>query len=242
MCAGVAGLNAISFAEQQIDTSLAAMNIGAVHMNTSQLLARVGPPPWNAIRTSLSNPSNLRPEICTRIKPVNTTAYSYLGLPQSFIHLAQVYHTYSYLNPTTFLELVIGYNMSARHSLPISVNILSNILLSLASNFSAGGIAVETHQLPFNTRTAATSAFAQNALQSLLASPMALIASIAGLLYLAFAGAEIVSEREVSFHLSKYVQSIIFNCCHQSHHYEYYANNFIVRRDEAATTERHPRR
>ena len=177
-----------------MDTSLAAMNIGAVHMNTSQLLGLVGPPPWNATRASSSNPSNLRPEICTRIKPVNTTAYAYLKLPQSLIRLAQLWHVYPQVG--LIPELVIGYNMSARHSLPIAVNILSNILLSVASNFSAGGIALDTQQLPFNTRTAASSAVTQNMLQSLLASPLALIASIAGLLYLAFAGSEIVAERE----------------------------------------------
>ena len=183
-----------------MDTSLAAMNIGAVHMNTSQLLGLVGPPPWNVTRASSSNPSNLRPEICTRIKPVNTTAYAYLKLPQSLIRLAQLWHVYPQVG--LIPELVICYNMSARHSLPIAVNIMSNILLKLLpSNFTPGGIALETQQLPFNTRTAATSAFAQNALQSLLASPLALIASIAGLLYLSFAGAEVVSEREVSFRL-----------------------------------------
>lgn len=191
--------------EKKMDSSLAAMNIGSVHLNTSQLLAQVGPPPWNTAQTSISNPSNLQSDICTRIKPVNTSAYAYLQLPQSYIHLAQLLHVYPSLNQTLIPELVIGYNMSARHSLPIGVNILSNILLnvltlSTASNSTAGGITLETHQLPFNTRTSATSAMAQNALQSLLASPLALLASIAGLLYLAFAGAEVVSEREVRSH------------------------------------------
>ena len=170
------------------------MNIGAVHLNTSQLLALVGPPPWNATRASASNPSNLRSEICSRIKPVNTTAYAYLKLPQSLIRLAQLWHAYPQVGLVP--ELVVGYNMSARHSLPIAVNIMSNMLLSIASNFTAGGISLETHQLPFNTRTDARSAVTQSTLQTLLASPLALIASIAGLLYLAFAGAEIVAERE----------------------------------------------
>lgn len=194
--------------EQELDSSLAAMNIGSVHLNTSQLLGLVGPPPWNTTRVSSSSPSNLRPEICTRIKPVNASAYAYFKPPQSLIRLAQLEHVYPRLG--SLPELVIGYNTSARHSLPISVNILSNILLRLASNSTAAGIALETHQLPFNTRTAASSAFSQNALQNLLASPLALIASLAGLLYLAFAASEIVAERQACLHLTYFIEYWMF--------------------------------
>lgn len=100
------------------------------------------------------------------------------------------------------MEMNIGYNTTAVHSLPIAVNILSNTLLYQKVK-SAGimGVSplieVTANQLPFNTRSEFYSGLIRNGITQVLASPFVLIAALACLIVLAFAGAEVVSDREV---------------------------------------------
>lgn len=181
------------------------------HANTDKLNATAGPPPWGSL---LPRMSNVNTQVCTRVRKSSNPEGGYYIVPQSVLRLALVEDTLTFeynvsgtlMNVTTYFpEVTIAYNTTAIHSLPIGVNVLSNSLLyqTLLSAGATSGksprIDVTANQLPFNTRSEFWDALIKNGIAQVLASPFVLVASLVCLLILAFAGAEVVSDREVPY-------------------------------------------
>ncbi len=98
-------------------------------------------------------------------------------------------------------EYVFGYNLSAVHILPIAMNLFSNIhlqkeLYGAASSGGPGKITVKAHIFPFNNEWSQMVNDIFLAMEGYLFSPLVLLGSICSLLFLAFAGSEIVAHRE----------------------------------------------
>lgn len=238
------------------------------HANTDQLNATAGPPPWGSLLPGLSN---VNTQVCTRVRKSSNPEGGYYIVPQSVLRLALVEDTLTFpynvsgtlMNVTTYFpEVTIAYNTTAIHSLPIGVNMLSNSLLyqTLLSAGATSGksprIDVTSNQLPFNTRSEFWDALIKNGIAQVLASPFVLVASLVCLLILAFAGAEVVSDREVPYTtvyttlllctrtwlssirqcviatISLQCSMLIFECC---------ARTRAVRRDVPAAAERRAR-
>ena len=192
-----------------LEQSLQNYQVSFTHVNTSQLHATAGPPPWGIL---VPGASNINTQVCTRLRNASNPAAGYYVVPQSVVRIAEVQNNVSLSttlpNGTTSSqyalesEFTIGYNTTAIHSLPIAVNLLSNTLLYRTLR-SAGvrdvspRIDVNANQLPFNTRSEFFSGILKNGIAQVLASPFVLVAALACLLILAFAGAEVVSDREV---------------------------------------------
>ena len=199
----------VEAAESLLEQSLQNYHVSFTHVNTRQLHDTAGPPPWGILVPDASNINTL---VCTRVRNESNPAAGYYVVPQAVVRIAEVQNNVPVLttlpNGTTLSqyalesEFTIGYNTSAIHSLPIALNLLSNTLLyrtlcsAGVSNVSPR-IDVNANQLPFNTRTEFFSGILKNGITQVLASPFVLVASLAGLLILAFAGAEVVSDREV---------------------------------------------
>ena len=205
-------LDNVEAAESLLEQSFQNYHVSFTHVNTRQLHETAGPPPWG---TLVPDASNINTQVCTRLRNASNPAAGYYVVPQSVVRIAEVQNNVSVcasnmtlLNGTTFCqhalesEFTIGYNTTAIHSLPIAVNLLSNTLLYRTLR-SAGvldvspRIDVSADQLPFNTRSEFYSDILKNGIAQVLASPFVLVASLASLLILAFAGAEVVSDREV---------------------------------------------
>ena len=195
--------------ESLFEQSLQNYQVSFTHVNTSELLATAGPPPWD---TKVPLASNINTQVCTRLRNASNPAAGYKVVPQSMVRIARVqdYVPVNYTLPngtnvSTYVlapEVSIGYNTTALHSLPIAVNLLSNMLLyeTLKSAGVSGvspRIDVSADQLAFNTRSEFYEGIIKNGITQVLASPFVLVAAIACLLILAFAGAEVVSDREV---------------------------------------------
>ena len=124
-------------------------------------------------------------------------------------------------SPQQPFTVYVGYNESAIHSLPIAINMLSNLLLHQAlrenkQGWNASGnkqgwdasgnkqgwdgrgnIKTRAHMMPFNPLKDVSETFISGSLNIVGFSPLVVLANIAGLVLLAFIGSEIVSNREV---------------------------------------------
>ena len=189
-------------------------DVSVKSVTTNELFDAVGPPPWYSETGNLQS-SNLQEQICGRVKQFNDSSYFY-QLPYSLIRLAWIDYSPPLRRPSkntsqTFFssnmpEYIIGFNTYARHSLPIAINLLSNLLLDIklrenmdnvTATAESSYIGISSHQLPFNVRNEQRQEFMENRLSMLLFSPFVLIAALGGMIILAFAGAEIVAEKEV---------------------------------------------
>ena len=172
-------------------------------LKTSALNASVGPPKWaHPIGLQTNDPvSYLRESICRRVRPKGNLAVS-LRVPPSNIRLGHV-GWWPSISELGAEELVVGYAATARHSLPITVNLVSNALLRSLTNTTAQTpadapqIEMISQQLPFNSRSMLREQLINSGMASMLALPLILIAAIGAMLFLAFAGSEIASDREV---------------------------------------------
>ena len=183
-----------------------SLNLASPHwLNTSALNASVGPPKWAhplwPTQDTVDPVSYLRESICRRVRPKTNLAVS-LPVPRSNIRLGHVGWRPS-IEELGAEELVVGYAATARHSLPIAVNLVSNALLRSLTNTSAlppeaaPQIEMLSQQLPFNSRSMLREQLINSGMASMLALPLILIAAIGAMLFLAFAGSEIASDREV---------------------------------------------
>ena len=201
-------------------------NIGVKSVTTNDLFTSVGAPPWrSAMENTLT--SNMQEHICGQVKHFNDSSLKY-KLPYSLIRLGRVDYSPAIemppnmslamklnllsslsLSSSSGIEYIVGFNTTARHSLPIAVNLLSNLILDekldlqrgkLIASPEGSSIGVTSHQLPFNVRNEEISQIMQNGIAQILFSPFVLILALGGMILLAFAGAEIVSDREVYFY------------------------------------------
>ena len=197
--------NDIESREQLYSPLWNSLNLASPNwLNTSSLNASVGPPQWAHPIEPTQTPvpvSYLRESICRRVRPKTNLAVS-LPVPRSNIRLGHV-RWRTTLDKLGAEELVVGYAATARHSLPIAVNLVSNALLRLLTNTTAllppaaPQIEMLSQQLPFNSRSMLLKQLINSGMASMLALPLILISAIGAMLFLAFAGSEIASDREV---------------------------------------------